>query len=435
MKQHRSNALFEEAKQVIPGGVNSPVRSFDNVAMPPIFVDHAKGAQLYDVDGNAYIDYIGSWGPMILGHAHPLLCEDIQGVIEKGISYGLCNPKEVELAKQICEAYPGVDMVRMVNSGTEATMSAIRVARGYTQRNKIIKFEGCYHGHSDGLLVKSGSGALTFGMPTSPGVPFDVVRDTIVCTYNDIASVMQAFQNNPNEIAAVILEPIAANMGVIPAVPEFLQALRTACDEAGSVLIFDEVISGFRIGRNGAAGSYGITPDLACVGKIIGAGMPVGAYGGKRDIMSCVSPLGSVYQAGTLSGNPLAMELGTRLLDYLNQHEELYTQLEEKGRYLKNGISSILKTLKLPYSLHQKGSLLTLFFTKQAPSCYQDVMACDTRAYTVFFKALLRQHILIAPSPYEAMFLSTAHTKEDIDATLQAMELALKEVKQDVLSR
>lgn len=435
MEQKTSAALFEEAKQVIPGGVNSPVRSFANVEMPPIFVDHASGAYIYDVEGHAYLDYIGSWGPMILGHAHPLLSEHLQEVVEKGISYGLCTPKEVELATCICEAYPGVDMVRMVNSGTEATMSAIRVARGYTKRDKIIKFEGCYHGHSDGLLVKSGSGALTFGMPTSPGVPADVVHDTIVCTYNDIASLKQAFSNNKDEIAAVIVEPIAGNMGLIPAQKDFLEAMRTICDEEGSVLIFDEVISGFRIDYQGAAGWYGITPDMACFGKIIGAGMPVGAYGGRREIMSCVSPCGPVYQAGTLSGNPLAMELGYRLLTYLKQHKEVYTQLNEHGVYLKEGIKKILQEEHLPYQIQQAGSLLTLFFCERMPIDYQDVQACDRKAYTIFFKSLLRQHILIAPSPFEAMFLSAAHSKADLDRTLQAMRVALQEVKEHVLSR
>lgn len=435
MKHTASTQFFKEAQRYITGGVNSPVRSFANVDMPPIFVDHACGAHIVDVDGNDYLDYIGSWGPMILGHAHPLLSEHLDESLKKGISYGLCAPKEIELAKYICDAYPGVDMVRMVNSGTEATMSAIRTARGFTGRDKIIKFEGCYHGHSDGLLVQSGSGALTFGVPTSPGVPADIVKNTIVCTYNDIASVSAAIKHNKGQIAAVILEVIAGNMGVIPAQAAFLEELRRICDEEKCVLIFDEVISGFRAGYAGAAGLYGITPDMACFGKIIGAGMPVGAYGGREDIMQCVSPQGPVYQAGTLSGNPFAMELGCRLLKHLKQHPNMYEELNEKGSYMKKGLYDILKKLELPYQIHQVGSLLTLFFTDRLPQNYTDVMTCDTHAYCIFFRSLMESGILIAPSPFEAMFLSTAHTQEDLDCTLQCMEKALLKVKSYVISR
>lgn len=435
MKHTQSSVLYEEAIKYMPGGVNSPVRSFANVSMPPIFVDHAMGSHIVDVDGNTYIDYIGSWGPMILGHAHPLLCDHIQDVVQKGISYGLCTAQEVALAKRICDGYPGVDMVRMVNSGTEATMSAIRVARGYTKRDKIIKFEGCYHGHSDGLLVQSGSGALTFGVPTSPGVPKDVVKNTLVCTYNDIASLTLTIKQNKNEIAAIIIEPIAGNMGVIPAKQAFLAQLKAICDQEDILLIFDEVISGFRVGFSGAAGLYGITPDLACFGKIIGAGMPVGAYGGRRDIMACVAPQGDVYQAGTLSGNPLAMELGCRLLTYLKQHPNVYEELAQKGSYIKDALLDYRKEIGLSYNIHQCGSLVTLFFSDALPYSYQQVKQMDTQAYTIFFKALLQQHVLIAPSPYEAMFISMAHTKEDLDATLCAMKKALLEVKADVLSR
>lgn len=424
MNHEKSKALFEEACTYIPGGVNSPVRSFSSTQSTPVFVDHASGSHVVDVDGNDYIDYICSWGPMILGHAHPLLTSHMQEIMEKGISYGLCAPKEVELAKLICEAY-GIDMVRMVNSGTEATMSAIRVARGYTGKDKIIKFEGCYHGHSDCLLVKSGSGALTFGVPTSPGVPADIVKNTLVATYNDITSVEDIIHSNKGEVAAIIIEPIAGNMGVVPATPTFLKALRELCTKEDIVLIFDEVISGFRVGLGGAAQYYGIKPDMACFGKIIGAGLPVGAYGGKKEIMEYVSPCGPVYQAGTLSGNPLAMHLGCLLLQYLKDHPQVYEELGRKGRYLKEGIQRILKEKQLPYTIHQVGSLLTLFFTDQPILNYQDVANSKTEKFTSYFSQLYEQGILIAPSPYEAMFLSMAHTQKELDFTLDAIRKAL----------
>lgn len=435
MNHTKSDALFYEASKYIPGGVNSPVRCFSSVSCNPLFIDHAQGSHIVDVDGNTYLDYIGSWGPMILGHAHPLLCEHTQVSIQNSISYGLCNAHEVELAKLICEGYKGVDMVRMVTSGSEATMSAIRVARAYTKRSNIIKFEGCYHGHSDGLLVESGSGALTFGTPTSPGVLEDVIKHTLVCRYNDIDSLQCMIEANQGSIAAVIIEPIAGNMGVIPSQKEFLVRLRTLCDEYQIILIFDEVISGFRIGFGGASAYYGVTPDMACFGKIIGAGMSVGAYGGRRDLMNLVSPLGPVYQAGTLSGNPFAMQLGVRLLTHLKQHPSIYEELEQKGRYVKEGLYEILRDLELPYQIHQCGSLCTLFFHDVLPVSYDDVKHCDQKAFTTFFTSLLEDHILIAPSPYEAMFLSNAHTYEELDETLVAMKHALTKVKADVLSR
>lgn len=422
----KSNDLFQHACEKIPGGVNSPVRAFSSAHQTPIFVDHASGSHVYDVDGNDYIDYICSWGPMILGHAAPLLTTGMQKVIEQGISYGLCAPQEVSLAELIVDAYPGLDMVRMVNSGTEATMSAIRVARGYTGKDKIIKFEGCYHGHSDCLLVSSGSGALTFGTPTSPGVPSDVVKNTLVCEYNNIESVKACVRANPNEIACIIIEPIAGNMGLVPANKQFLQELRTLCDETGIVLIFDEVISGFRIAYGGAAEYYGVTPDMACFGKIIGAGLPVGAYGGKKAIMEMVSPSGPVYQAGTLSGNPLAMHLGVRLLTYLKEHPHVYEELNQKGAYVKEGIQHILDTLNLPYQIHQCGSLLTLFFTDHAIQSYQDVKDIDQGTFVSFFQYLYEHGILIAPSPYECMFLSYAHTRKELDDTLDIIQKALE---------
>lgn len=429
MNHRQSEALFNEALQYIPGGVNSPVRSFANANMSPIFVDHAFGSHVYDVDEHTYLDYIGSWGPMILGHAHPMLEASLKEAIGKGISYGLCARDEVRLAKLICEAYPSAEMVRMVNSGSEATMSAIRLARGYTGRNKIIKFEGCYHGHSDGLLVAAGSGALTFQTPTSPGVPLEVIQHTLVCNFNDINSIQQCIQQYPDDIAAIIIEPVAANMGVIESDPIFLQALRKLCDEHHIVLIFDEVITGFRLMYGGAAAYYGIQPDVVCFGKIIGAGLPVGAYGGKRAIMSQVSPSGPVYQAGTLSGNPLAMHVGCTLLTYLRDHPECYEQLHESGTYVKDGIQRLLDQKHLPYQIHQTKSLLTLFFTDQNVRTYQDVMTCDQVAFQTYFKALFDQQILIAPSPYEAMFLSCAHTKEELDQTLAAMDRALDQLK------
>ena len=428
MKHEKSLALFQEANRVMPGGVNSPVRSFSSAHAPCLFVERANGSHIVDVDGNTYLDYIGSWRPMILGHAHPLLSTQLEDIIQKGISYGLCAPQEVELAQLITQAYPGLAKVRMVNSGTEATMSAIRAARGFTGRDKIIKFEGCYHGHSDGLLVKSGSGALTFGMPTSPGVPADIVKNTLVGTYNDLPSVEALIAANKGEIAAIILEPIAGNMGVVAAEPSFLQGLRNLCDAHDIVLIFDEVISGFRIRYGGAAQLYGIVPDMACFGKIIGAGLPVGAYGGRADIMDTVSPSGAVYQAGTLSGNPLAMHLGCRLLQYLKEHPQVYTQLEEKGAYLKAGMQRILDELQLPFQIHQAGSLLTLFFTKQPVYSFADVQTCNAQLFERYFQYLYDHGVLIAPSPYEAMFVSMAHTNNELDLTLDIMRKALQQL-------
>lgn len=428
MNHEKSLALFQEAQAILPGGVNSPVRSFSSAHAACLFVDHALGSQIVDVDGNTYVDYIGSWGPMILGHAHPVVTDGMEDILRKGISYGLCTAQEVELAQLIVDAYPGLDMVRMVNSGTEATMSAIRAARGYSKRDKIIKFEGCYHGHSDGLLVKSGSGALTFGTPTSPGVPKDVVKHTLVCTYNDLSSVQKTVAANKNDIAAIIIEPIAANMGVICAEPSFLQGLRKLCDEEGIVLIFDEVISGFRVSYGGAAEVYGIVPDMACFGKIIGAGLPVGAYGGKKEIMRCISPSGPIYQAGTLSGNPLAMHLGCRMLHYLKEHPHVYEELEEKGSCLRKGMQQILDELHLPYQLHQVGSLLTLFFSDHRIHNFQDVAGCDATAFERYFQYMYAHGVLIAPSPYEAMFVSLAHSKEDLTQTLSIMRQALEQL-------
>ncbi|MGN1343712.1 MAG: glutamate-1-semialdehyde 2,1-aminomutase [Traorella sp.] len=431
MKHEQSEKYFLEAVEYIPGGVNSPVRAFRSVGMDPVFIQKAIGAYLYDEDNQRYIDYIGSWGPMILGHAYEPLNQCMKEHLEDGISYGLPTHIEVQLAKQICESYEGVEMVRMVNSGTEATMSAIRAARGYTGRNKIIKFEGNYHGHSDGLLVKSGSGTLTFGMPTSPGVPQDIVKNTLVCRYNDISSVKQCVAANPKEIACIILEPIAGNMGLIPAKKSFLKQLREICDQENIILIFDEVISGFRVSYGGAQQIYGITPDMACFGKIIGGGLPVGAYGGKKEIMSVISPMGPVYQAGTLSGNPLAMHLGSTLLNILKKYPEIYDELEEKGAYLEQGMRTILTKYQLPFSILRQGSLLTLFFMDHEPENYDDVKKCNTQLYASYFRKMIESNIMIAPSQFEAMFISNAHTKEDLNKTLQAFDKAMKEIKDE----
>lgn len=430
-KHTHSSSVFQEALHLIPGGVNSPVRSFASVDMESIFVKKAKGAYIYDEDDECYLDFIGSWGPMLLGHSHELLNTCMHTYLEDGISFGLPTTIEVTLAKQIIDAYDGIDMIRMVSSGTEATMSAIRVARGFTGKDKIIKFEGCYHGHSDGLLVKSGSGTLTFSSPTSPGVPQDVIKHTLVCNYNDIESVKESIQANKDEIACVIIEPIAGNMGLIPADKVFLKQLRELCTSHHIVLIFDEVISGFRSSYGGAASLYQIAPDMACFGKIIGGGLPVGAYGGKKEIMSMVSPAGSVYQAGTLSGNPLAMHLGNTLLHYLKTHPQVYADLDKKGQYLEDGMNKILQKQHLSYTILRKGSLLTLFFMGNTPRNYEDVMKCDTKLYAKYFKGMIKHNILVAPSQFEAMFLSSAHTIEDLNRYLVAFDEVMKEMCHD----
>lgn len=425
MEHKRSEELFNEAVKYIPGGVNSPVRAFKSVGGNPIFIDHAKGSHIWDVDGNEYIDYICSWGPLILGHSNEHITAGISDMVIKGTSYGVPTAIEVEMAKLIVEAYPGIDKVRMVNSGTEATMSALRVARGYTGRNKILKFEGCYHGHSDALLVKSGSGTITYGVPTSAGVPTDVVKHTLVTPYNDIEALEAIFKEQGEEIAAVIVEPIGGNMGLVPADKSFLEALRKLTKDYGAVLIFDEVITGFRIAYGSSREYFDIEPDMVCFGKIIGGGLPVGAYAGKDEIMDMVSPVGPVYQAGTLSGNPLAMYIGKQQLEYLRDHKEVYKELEEKAIYLAEGIRSHLKALGLNYHVAQAGSLVCLFFTEREVRNYQDAMTCDTGKFNRYFMSLLEQGVLIGPAQYEAMFLSTAHTKEDLDLTLEAIGKAL----------
>lgn len=421
-----SKELFEKACEYIPGGVNSPVRAFKSVDMNPIFIDYGKGSHIFDCEGNSYIDYICSWGPLILGHSFDILTKNIQKVFEKGTSFGLPTKKEIELAEIICSAYP-MDMVRMVNSGTEATMSAIRVARGYTKKDKIIKFEGNYHGHSDCLLVETGSGALTFQNPTSAGVPLDMVKNTIVCKYNDIDSVKEAISKNKNEIACIILEPIACNMGLVCAKKEFLQQLRNICDKEKIVLIFDEVITGFRIAFGGASEYYEIVPDMACFGKIIGCGLPIGAYGGKKEIMEIVSPSGNVYQAGTLSGNPLAMEMGIRQISYLKNHPEVYKNIREYALNLKNAIEKIIIKYNLPCSVVCCESLLTIFFKKGEILSYDDVKDCNTKAFSKYYKSMLKQGFILPPSQFEGIFISNAHTRQDLEKTIIAMENALKD--------
>lgn len=422
----KSQQMFEKACQYIPGGVNSPVRAFRNVDMVPVFIDHGKNSKVYDVDGKEYIDYIGSWGPLILGHSNDEIIKNINQVFEKGTSFGLPTEKEIILAQLMCEAYPGMDKVRMVNSGTEATMSAIRVARGYTKRDKIIKFEGNYHGHSDCLLVQAGSGALTFQEPTSPGVPNDLIKNTLVCRYNDLQNVKTMVENNKNEIACIILEPIACNMGLVEGKKQFIEGLRKICDDEGIILIFDEVISGFRIQYDGAAGYFGVTPDMACFGKIIGGGLPVGAYGGKKELMDMVSPQGPVYQAGTLSGNPLAMEMGIRQLTYLKAHREVYDQINQYASRLQQGIEDIITQYNYPCHVQRCGSLLTLFFKKESVESYDDLDDLNLLAFTKYYQTMIKQGIMLAPSQFEGIFVSYKHNEMDLKKTLEAIDLALK---------
>lgn len=416
-----SEELFDRAVKVIPGGVNSPVRAYGAIGIAPRFIDRADGCHIYDVDGKEYVDYIDSWGPMILGHNFPEVKESVLKACEKGLSFGCATAIEVEMAEFICDHIPHVDMVRMVNSGTEAVMSAVRVARGFTGKNKIIKFAGCYHGHSDAMLVSAGSGVMTSGVPDSAGVPKGCTEDTMTAVYNDLDSVRALMEQADGQTAAVIVEAVGANMGVVPPKKGFLEGLRKLCDEYGALLIFDEVITGFRLAFGGAAEYFGVTPDLVTYGKIIGAGMPVGAYGGRREIMELVSPVGKVYQAGTLSGNPIAMAAGLTQLKYLYEHQEIYKDLEEKGKRLYGGMEKILAEKNLPYYINHVSSLGSLFFTEQEVVDYTSAKSSDTKAFSEYFKGMLAQGIHMAPSQFEAMFLSVAHTDEIIDQTLEAV--------------
>lgn len=413
--------LFERAVKRIPGGVNSPVRAFGSVGETPRFIASAKGSRLTDADGNQYLDYVGSWGPMILGHSHPAVLEAVEEACKKGLSFGAATEAEVEMAELICSIVPSIQMVRMVNSGTEAVMSAVRAARGYTKRNKIVKFAGCYHGHSDAMLVKAGSGVMTAGVPDSAGVPAGCTQDTLTAVYNDLKSVEDIFDACGQEIAAVIVEPVAANMGVVLPEDGFLEALRRICTANGSLLIFDEVITGFRLSLSGAQGYYGVEPDLTTFGKIIGGGMPVGAYGGRRDIMEMVAPAGPVYQAGTLSGNPVAMAAGLAQIRLLRDTPHFYEELHKKSDRLFTGMEAILKEAGSPYQVNHIGSLGCLFFTDQPVRDYASAKTSDTEAFAGYFSHMLKEGIYLAPSQFEAMFVSAAVTEEEIDETLTAV--------------
>ena len=418
----RSEQLFERAVKVMPGGVNSPVRAYQSVGSTPRFIRRADGAYVYDVDQNRYIDYICSWGPMILGHNNMKIREAVIQASYEGLSFGAATEMEVNMAERICRLVPSMEMVRMVNSGTEAVMSAIRAARGYTGRNKIIKFEGCYHGHSDSLLVKAGSGVMTAGIPDSLGVPEGCARDTLTAVYNNCDSVARLFEENKGEVAALIVEPVAGNMGVVEPCPGFLQGLRDLCTERGAVLIFDEVITGFRLSLQGAQGYYGITPDLTTFGKIIGGGMPVGAYCGSRALMEQVAPCGPVYQAGTLSGNPVAMAAGLAQLRHIRSHPELYVSIEHSAKELAAEMRAAAAAHGTDVSINQIGSLIAPFFTPNGVTTFVDAKGSDVGRYARYFRGMLERGIYLAPAQFEAMFISTAHTKEDFQRTLEAVD-------------
>jgi glutamate-1-semialdehyde 2,1-aminomutase len=420
MNTSTSDALFGQAKNVIPGGVNSPVRAFASVGRNPLFIRKAAGAYLTDVDGNTYIDYVGSWGPMILGHAHPRVVEAVRKAALDGTSYGAPTELEIRMAELIISIVPSVQMVRMVNSGTEATMSAIRLARAFTGREKIIKFEGCYHGHGDAFLIKAGSGAMTLGVPDSPGVPSGVAAGTLTAAFNDLASVQALVDANRSAVAAIIVEPVVGNMGCVPPKPGFLEGLRALCTKEGILLIFDEVMTGFRVARGGAQELYKITPDLTTMGKIIGGGLPVGAYGGRKDIMSMVAPAGPMYQAGTLSGNPLAMAAGFETLTIIREDPGFYAKLEAKSARLAVGIQKVIDDGGLPLVQNRVGAMFTTFFTKGPVTDYTTAAVADRAKFGAFFRGMLERGINLAPSQFEAGFMSIAHTDEDIDRTVQA---------------
>ena len=423
-----SESLFERAIKVIPGGVNSPVRAFNGVGGTPVFIDHAEGACLIDVEGKSYIDYVGSWGPMICGHANPEIIDAVCAVAKKGLSFGAPTGLEVELAENICSIMPGMDQVRMTCSGTEATMSAIRLARGYTGRDKIIKFEGCYHGHADSLLVKAGSGALTLGIPSSPGVPDAVAEITITLEFNNSEQVGQVFGEIGDQIACVIVEPVAGNMNCVPPEEGFLASLRSCCDESSSVLIFDEVMTGFRVGLTGAQGRYGIKPDLTTLGKVIGGGMPVGAFGGRQEIMDHIAPTGPVYQAGTLAGNPVAMAAGLKNLEIISR-PGFYDELERKTKDLVEGILAAAKSKKIPLCANRVGGMFGLFFTDQERvSRFSDVTRCDVERFRQFFHSMLKQGVYLAPSAFEAGFVSAAHSDAQIQKTIEYADRAFSDL-------
>jgi len=428
MRWKKSHRLFEKACELIPGGVNSPVRAFKAVGGNPIFVERAIGSKIYDVDGNVYIDYVLSWGPLILGHAHPKVVNALKKAVEKGTSYGAPTALEIELAELVLKAYPSMDKLRMVNSGTEATMSAIRAARGFTGRDSIIKFEGCYHGHADGLLVKAGSGATTFGVPDSPGVPKSCAKNTITIPFNDTAALKTVIKKEWRSIACVIIEPVVGNIGCVLPKPGFLETLRKLTKDSGIVLIFDEVMTGFRVAFGGAQARYGITPDMTCLGKVIGGGLPVGAYGGKKEIMSMISPEGPVYQAGTLSGNPLAMTAGIETLKILFK-EDTYKELDNAASLLEKGLIDAANRAGVKTRFYRAGSMFCTYFTDKDVVDYKTAKTSDTAKFSLFFSAMLRRGINLAPSQFEAGFISLAHTGKDIEKTVEAAYESFKEIQ------
>jgi glutamate-1-semialdehyde 2,1-aminomutase len=428
MNSVKSNQLYNRALKIIPGGVNSPVRACKSVGADPLFIDRAEGCLIYDVDGNRYIDYIGSWGPMILGHRHPAVIKGIIDVLERGTSFGAPIDLEIKLAEMVIDAVPSVEVIRMVNSGTEATMSAIRLARGATGKDIVIKFDGCYHGHADTLLVDAGSGVATFGIAGSPGVPESTIRHTLSLPYNDIECLKKVMDEKGDKVACIIVEPVAGNMGVVAPREGFLAALRETTEKWGALLIFDEVMTGFRVAYGGAQALYGVTPDLTTFGKIIGGGLPVGAYGGRRDIMSHIAPEGPVYQAGTLSGNPIAMAAGIATLEQINQ-KTFYQDLEEKAAYLAAGCAAAAKKAGIATRVGRVGSMLSLFFSDMDVKNFDDAKNCDLDRFTKFYKSLRRQAIYIAPSQFEALFISSAHQTADLDQTIRAVEKALTDLK------
>lgn len=428
MTWKKSHKLFKKAYELIPGGVNSPVRAFRAVGGNPVFIERAKGSKIYDVDGNVYIDYVLSWGPLILGHTHPKVVNSLKKAIERGTSYGAPTPLEIELAELVLKAYPSMDKVRMVNSGTEATMSAIRVARGFTGRDKIIKFEGCYHGHADGLLVKAGSGATTFGVPDSPGVPKSYAKNTITLPFNDINALRTVIRNEWKSLACVIIEPVVGNIGCVLPKPGFLESLRKLTKDHGIVLIFDEVMTGFRVSYGGAQQYFGIKPDMTCLGKVIGGGLPVGAYGGKKDIMAMVSPEGPVYQAGTLSGNPLAMTAGIETLKILSK-KDTYKKLESTAALLEKGLTDAAKKAGVGTRFYRAGTMFCTYFTDTDVVDYGTAKTSDTARFSKFFSGMLKRGIYMAPSQFEAGFISLAHTRKDIEKTVKAAYESFLEIR------
>lgn len=424
-KIDKSIALFDEAKSLMPGGVNSPVRAFKNINGNPIFFEKAQGAYLFDADGNKYIDYIGSWGPMIMGHSHPEIVNAIKNQAELGTSYGAPTSLESNLAELIIKNVPSIEKIRMVNSGTEATMSSIRLARGFTNKDKIIKFDGCYHGHVDSLLIKAGSGVLTFGLPDSPGIPEDLAKHTITCPYNDSTAFIEVFNSVKDELAAVIVEPIAGNMGFVPGTEEFLQTLRSYTESNNSILIFDEVMSGFRVSLGGAQEIFNITPDITALGKVIGGGLPVGAFGGKKEIMDYLAPEGPVYQAGTLSGNPLAMAAGSTLLNLLINNNP-YKKLEERAKLMLEGMYEIMSSVGIPFSTNQIGGMFGFFFSEELPLNIDDVSKTNDQTFSMFINACIKNGIYFAPSKFEAGFISSMHNNKEIDETLDVVGNIIK---------